>query len=333
MAGSITVEIMIDLSTLGMADIIRLQSSLQQELTRRFERPMTMAFSDIVASTRYFERFGDAAGRQLQQLHLDLLQECLVQHQGRIVDTAGDGAFLAFDSADGATAAMIAFEQCISRENLTRARDRQLQVRVGLHHGPVLTDGKVVSGDAVNLCARVSASARSGEIRLTREVFQELPLQHRLNCSPVQAQDLKGLSRQVEMLALEWRDHSIFPRRVKFEETGEELDLPLQDIVSFGRLREHEGTLANDIVLTAVDVDLSRQISRWHFELRRFPDGYRLRVVSDGVTEVDGKQVDKGAEVSVKPGSRIRVARVLTLALLSPQRVLADDSAATRMVS
>jgi class 3 adenylate cyclase len=323
---------MIDLSALGMADIIRLQSSLQQELTRRFERPMTMAFSDIVGSTPYFERFGDAAGRQLQQLHLDLLHKCLPGHEGRIVDTAGDGAFLSFPSANAAMAALIAFEQNISRENATRARDHQLQVRVGLHHGPVLTDGNVVSGDAVNLCARVASSARSGEIRLTRELFQELALMHRLNCRPLEAQELKGVSRQVDLLALEWRDHSVFPKRVRFEETAEELELPLQDIITFGRLRDHEGTLANDVVLTTADPALLRQISRWQFELRRFPDGYRLRSVSDALTEVDGVPVPKGTDVSVRPGARIRVARLLTLVLVSPQRVLAEDNAATKLV-
>ncbi len=323
---------MIDLSQLGMADIIRLQSSLQQELTRRFERPMTIAFSDIVASTPYFARFGDAAGRQLQQLHMDLLRECLPAQNGRIVETAGDGAFLAFPDADAAMAALIALEQHISRENAKRARDHQLQVRVGLHHGPVLTDGSVVSGDAVNLCARVAASARPGEIRLTRELFQELALAHRLNCRPVAAQELKGVSRQVGMLALEWRDHTVFPNRVRFEETAEELELPSQDIVSFGRLREHEGTLANDVVLTTADPAKARQISRWHFELRRFPDGYRLRPVSDGVTEVDGVSVPKGVDVLVSPGARIRVARVLTLTLVSPRRLTAEDSEATRLV-
>ena len=205
-------------------------------------------------------------------------------------------------------------------------------MRVGLHYGPVLTDGTVVSGDAVNLCARVAASARSGEIRLTRELFQELALTHRLNCRQVEAQELKGVSRQVDMLALEWRDHSVFPKRVRFEETAEELELPLQDIVSFGRLREHEGALANDVVLTTADPALSRQISRWHFELRRFPDGYRLRPVSDAMTEVDGVPVSKGSDVSVRPGARIRVARVLTLVLVSPQRVVAEDSAVTKLV-
>ena len=54
---------MIDFSTLGMTEIIRLQNQLQQELTRRFERPLALVFFDIVGTTPYFGRFGDAAGR------------------------------------------------------------------------------------------------------------------------------------------------------------------------------------------------------------------------------------------------------------------------------
>ena len=189
-----------------------------------------------------------------------------------------------------------------------------------------------VSGDSVNLCARVAASAKAGEVRVTREVFQELTLLHRLNCRPIAPEELKGVARQVDMLAFDWRDHSLFPSRVRFEETEQEQELPLQDIISFGRLREHEGTPANDVVLTPTDPALARHISRWHFELRRHADGYRLRAVSDGVTEVDGVMVGKGSEVVVKPGATIRVARILTLSLVSPQRVEPEDSGATRLV-
>ncbi len=321
-----------DFSALSMTDIVRLQNQLQQELTRRFEQPMALAFSDIVGSTIYFARFGDAAGRQLQQLHLDLLQTCMRTHEGRVVDIAGDGAFLTFPSTDAAAAAMIKLENEISRHNVTRSREHQLQVRIGIHHGPVLTDGAVVSGDAVNLCARVATSARPGEIRLTREAFQELALVLRLDCRPVQDAELKGVARAVELLALDWRDHAVFPTRVRVEETREDLELPAQDIISFGRLREHEGRPANDVVLTLADPAQARSISRWHFELRRWPDGFRLRPVSDGLTEVDGVAVAKGDEVKVGPGARIRVARVLTLMLVSPRRAVPEDLDATRRV-
>jgi class 3 adenylate cyclase len=319
-----------DFSTLSMTEIIRLQSLLQQELTRRFERPMVLAFSDIVASTPYFARFGDAAGRQLQQLHIDLLNECLSAQQGRIVDTAGDGAFLAFPTADSATQALMDFQKLISRENAKRARDHQLQVRIGVHLGPVLTDGVVISGDSVNLCSRVATAAGIGEIRLTREVFQELALAHRLNCRPVGLVDLKGISQKVELLVLDWLDHSIFPTQVRIEETNEELSLPQQDIISFGRLREHEGTLANDVVLVPTDPLQARKISRWHFELRRLPDGFRLRSISEGTTEVNGELITKGSEVMVKPGAIIRVAGVLTLTLVSRPRNVEEDSYETR---
>jgi class 3 adenylate cyclase len=69
---------------------------------------MLLLFSDIVGSTPYFARYGDAAGRQLQQLHVDLLESSLREPQGRIVDTAGDGAFCVFARADAAVAGVIA---------------------------------------------------------------------------------------------------------------------------------------------------------------------------------------------------------------------------------
>lgn len=302
-----------DVGALSMTEIIRLQNLLQQELSRRFERRAALAFSDIANSTAYFERFGDAAGRQLQQLHLDLLGECLTRRQGRIVDTAGDGAFLTFPAADAAIDALIDFQQMVSVDNATRGREHQLQVRIGAHWGPVLTDGTTVTGDSVNLCARVAASAGGGEMRITRDMYYELPTRHRLHCRPLGVADLKGVSREVELLALDWRDRSVFPTRLRLEELGEEIELPQQDIVSFGRLRELEGRPANDVVLTLPDPHQAQQISRWHFELRRFADGYRLRPVSEAVTEVNGVAVAKGHEVVVRPGTTVRVGRVLSI--------------------
>jgi len=323
-----------DFSTLSMAEIIRLQNELQQQLTRRFQRHAALAFSDMVGSTQYFARFGDAAGRQLQQLHVDLAGECLGRHRGRLVDTAGDGAFLTFPAADAAIGALIELQSAVSRANAARSRDHQLRLRIGAHWGPVLTDGVAVSGDAVNLCARVAGCAEPGEIRLTREIFQESSAAHRLKCCAVGAAELKGVPRQVELFVLDWRDRELFPTHIRIEETADERRLPDQDIISFGRLREHEGAAANDVVLTLEDPQRALQISRWHFELRRFPDGFRLRPLSDQQTEVDGAPVPKNGEVAVKAGSKVRVARVLTLTLLSPAGgAPGASSLVTRVVS
>jgi hypothetical protein len=215
------------------------------------------------------------------------------------------------------------------RANASRARQHQLGVRIGLHWGAVLTDGVAVTGDAVHVAARVARAAAPGAVCLTREVFQELGPGLRLHCHPCGSQTLKGLPHPVELLELDWRNPEDFPRRVRIDEMAVEIDLPQQDIVSFGRLLEHEGARANDVVLHHPDPERQRQISRWHFELRRVVDGLRLRALSDAVTTVDGRRVERGAEVPVRGGSCIGVAGVLTLTLAGPARP-ADDEASGR---
>lgn len=325
---------MIDTSHLSMTDIIRLQTQLQQELTRRFARELLLVFSDIVGSTPYFARFGDAAGRQLQQMHFDLLGSCLSAEGGRIVDTSGDGAFAVFDSADAAARGLIAFQQGVARENAARVRAHHLEVRTGLHWSSVLTDGVAVSGDAVNLCSRIASTAAAAEVRLTRDAFLQLGPAHRLICHALGPVTLKGVAQPVELLALDWRDPLRFPRRLRIAETEHHIELPQQEVVSFGRLAEHDGAPANDVVLLHPDAELTRKISRWHFQLQRHADGLRVRSLSDSATEVDGQPLPKGSERPVCAGSMIRVGGVLTLQFIGPQRAAAQqDPEATMLTS
>ena len=308
----------LDLAHLSMTEIIRLQTQLAQELARRFETRMALAFSDITDSTAYFARFGDGPGRQMQQLHTDLLAACVAAHGGRIVDVAGDGAFSCFAEATVAATAMTDLLQRLSELNLPRQREHQLRLRIGLHWGPVLSDGVQVTGDAVNLCSRIVGSADPGQIRLSRDLFQELDADHRLRCRRVGAATFKGVGREVELLGLEWRDPTLFPSAVEIQETGVSIMLPAQDIIGFGRLESIEGTSANDVVLNLPDAEATRRISRWHCELRRSPAGYLLRALSTQSTVVDGQALVQGQDRPVRPGSVVELAGVMTLRFVSP---------------
>ena len=209
-----------DLSSLGLTEIVRLQNQLEQELRRRFERTLLMAFSDIVGSTPYFARFGDAVGRQLHLLHGDLLGQAAGAAEGRVVDAVGDGVFCAFPSVAAGVRGIVAFQQAMARENAARAREHQLTVRIGLHWGSVLTDGELVTGDAVHVAARVARAAEPGAVCLTRQVFLEFEPALRVLCRPIGTRELKGLAQPVDLLELDWRDPAAFPRRVVIEETG-----------------------------------------------------------------------------------------------------------------
>jgi class 3 adenylate cyclase len=312
-----------DLDSLTLTEIIQLQTQLSQALQRRFERPLALAFTDVAGSTQYFARYGDEIGRGLVQRHLDLVAKVLPGAQGRIVDTAGDGAFICFPTADLALQAMVELQESISRENFHFSREQQLQVRCGIHFGPVLTDGVLVSGDAVNLCSRVMSTANGGEIRLTRAVFQELPPTDRLRCE-LKEVEMKGIDRPVQVFSLDWRDASKFPSSVRILETGMEFQLPDQDLINFGRMRDVRGIPVNDIVLSLDDPQRSGQISRWHFLLRRRPDGFVLCALSSRSTEVDGVAVSQGQEVPLRTGMKVRLSGILTLEFNS--KTLAGDS-------
>jgi class 3 adenylate cyclase len=323
---------MLDFGSLTMTEIIRLQNKLQQELVRRFERPMALVFSDIVGSTPYFARFGDGAGRQLQQLHVDLFNGCIGSRGGRLVDTVGDGIFMVFDTVPDAVDCVIDFQRQMARANEDRSHPHQLRVHIGIHWGMVLTDGTAVSGEAVNLCARVAGSTAAGEVRVTRPVFQELDRKHRLSCRALGLTTLRGIDQPVELLVLDWRDPTTFPRSVLVEETQERIELPQQDVVTFGRLLNHAGSRANDIVLHHPDPDVLRQVSRWHFELRRFENGVRLLALSESMTTVDGLPVARGAVHPVRAGSRIGVADLLHVRLLGAEPAELDEDEHSTML-
>jgi class 3 adenylate cyclase len=324
-----------DTSSMTMTEIIRLQTVLSQELARRFERLAALAFTDIVESSAYFTHFGDEAGQRLQQLHFDLLEQSMATatgaNLGRIVDTAGDGAFACFASAASAVQVMMALQNLITHENVNRPRQHQLSVRVGLHWGHVLTDGVHVTGDAVNLCARLVATARASEIRLSRDLFQELGVDLRRLCRPLGQVNLKGITRGVELMALLWRDPVRFPSQVVIRESGERIVLPAQDTVSFGRGETVELTAANDVALSLPDALAARQVSRRHFELRARPDGYLLKALTSQPTEVDGVTMERGEELPIRPGSCIKLAGVMTLDFVSPS--LADERAIDETVA
>jgi class 3 adenylate cyclase len=315
----------LDFDSLGLTDIIRLQNQLSATLARRFERPLALGFSDIVESTGYFARFGAEAGRRLEQRHLDLLSRTAHDSGGRIIDTAGDGAFLCFPQVHSCVEAFSKCHQSLAKDNCLTAKEHQLLIRTAVHWGTVLTDDVIVTGDAVNLCARLVATTNPGMIRISKAAFMELPNHDRLHCRPLPPISLKGIPEPVEIMEFQWRDTRGLPSMVLIEETGERFMLPDQPIITFGRLREMNGARANDVVLTLQDTNLAQQLSRWHFELRREGNFFLLRSVSNQPTEVNRKVVARGEEYPVHTGDVIRLSDVMTLHLASGDPSNSED--------
>jgi hypothetical protein len=236
-----------------------------------------------------------------------------------VVDTAGDGAFCVFATAELAALALVSLQEKLIEDNLEHAPDERLAVRSGMHWGDALLDDVSVSGDAVNTSARVASAAEGGEIRLTESAFQELSPRLRVSCQPAKAVNGKGMAEPVRTYLLRWYDPKWVPTAIHIEEIDERFDLPSEQCFSMGRLAFHEGKPANAILLRHPDPELTRCISRWHLKCERSIHGLTISPVSQGHTKVDGKPIQRGDVVRVEVGMVVEVGKVLTFRFAGTQ--------------
>ena len=122
----------------------------------------TVMFSDIVSSTERAASIGDRRWRDLLDRHDTLVRGELARHGGREVKTTGDGFLALFDAPARAIRCAVAIRDALRAEGV--------EIRVGMHSGEVELRGDDVGGIAVNLGARVAATAGPGEVVVSSTV-------------------------------------------------------------------------------------------------------------------------------------------------------------------
>jgi class 3 adenylate cyclase len=126
---------------------------------------VTFLFSDIEGSTDLVRRVGDDAFAAIRADHRRILREAFAAHGGREIDTAGDGFFIAFDSARSAVLAAISAQ--LELATFLWSEDAEVRVRIGLHTAePHLAEDGYV-GVGVHRAARICDAAHGGQILLS----------------------------------------------------------------------------------------------------------------------------------------------------------------------
>jgi class 3 adenylate cyclase len=122
----------------------------------------TVLFTDIVGSTEKQAEMGDHRYKDLLEQHHAIVRDGLRRWRGVESDTTGDGFYATFDGP--ARAIRCAME--VGR----RLQDLGIEIRAGVHTGECeLIDGKI-GGITVSIGARVAATARASEVRVSQTV-------------------------------------------------------------------------------------------------------------------------------------------------------------------
>jgi len=125
---------------------------------------VTFLFTDIVGSTTLWEVQRDEMRVSLAR-HDALLRRCIVDGDGYVVKTTGDGFHAVFADASDAIEAVIAGQKAMHDEPWSQAAP--IRVRMALHTGAAeLRDGDYY-GSTVNRAARLAAVGHGGQMLLS----------------------------------------------------------------------------------------------------------------------------------------------------------------------
>ena len=163
--------------------------------TSGMERKLaTVLFIDLVDSTSLVTASDPEVVRRRVNRFFEMVSQCVTLHGGIVEKFAGDAVLAAFgvpqaheDDAERATRAALAMRESVD--------ELGLEARIGIEAGEVVvedSDSTFVTGEAVNLAARLQQVARPGEILVG-------PTAHRLAAGALVVEDtgpleLKGVN-------------------------------------------------------------------------------------------------------------------------------------------
>jgi predicted ATPase/class 3 adenylate cyclase len=225
---------------------------------QEFRKVVTIVFSDLKGSTAMGEKLDSESLREVMTRYFDSMRAELDRHGGVIEKFIGDAIMAVFglpklheDDALRAVRAAAGMRraQDVLNDELERQWGVRLTVRTGVNTGEVVagdpsTGQRLVTGDTVNVAARLEQAAGPQEILLGDLTYRLV--RDYVDVEPVEPLELKGKSERVPAYRLvSVREDAERPRR---------LDAPMIG-------RDEEMRLLADAFAEVVDDDGSRLVT------------------------------------------------------------------------
>jgi len=167
---------------------------------------ITIAFSDIEASTELAVRLGDAKWVGVLRSHHDIVRRNLARYDGTEVSCQGDGFMLTFPSAR----AGVQFAIDVQREFATYEAEHPetpIRVRIGLHTGEPVVDARGdMFGQQIVVAARIADLADGGQVLVSAITKEITSSRGDLRFGKPREVSLKGIEGTHQVHELLWNE-------------------------------------------------------------------------------------------------------------------------------
>lgn len=134
--------------------------------------------ADVEGYTRLMSMDEDEAHR-LTSRCLELFRDFVLESDGELVKTTGDGVVIEFSAATTAVQYGIDVQKRLVELNSTVPVDRRPNFRIGIDLGEIIHDGGDIYGLSVNIAARIEGFAEPNGICVSQIVYEMV--RHRLS--------------------------------------------------------------------------------------------------------------------------------------------------------
>ncbi len=180
--------------------------SAEEPAARALRKTVTVLFCDVTGSTVLGERLDPESLRRVMAHYFETMRLVIERHGGTVEKFIGDAVMAVFgvpvlhedDALRGVRAAAAMREALVGlNADLSRDYGTTLELRIGVNSGEVVTgtEERLVTGDAVNVAARLEQAAQPGEILLGEATL--LMSRDAVEAEPLEPLELKGKSEPV----------------------------------------------------------------------------------------------------------------------------------------
>lgn len=167
-----------------------------------FERRLaTILMADIVGYSRMMEANEERTLRVFRG-HREIFDAMLVQHRGRMFNTAGDAVLAEFPSAVDAVRCATEIQSALRTRNDHLSPDERMQFRIGVNLGDVIVQGTDLLGDGVNVAARIQTAAEPGGVCVSGSVYDQIRNKLSLEFHSMGERTFKNITQPVRVFSI-----------------------------------------------------------------------------------------------------------------------------------
>jgi adenylate cyclase len=182
------------LAAIGLNAIEMLSWNSDRKADGGTAAPCTIVFTDLEGFTQFTADAGDEAANQLITEHHRVVGPVVRSRGGRVVKRIGDGLMLSFPEPEAGVLAAL---------ELLDTAPEPLRLRAGVHVGEAVTSRNDVIGHVVNVAARVTESAKGGQVLVTAEVRDAAAGLRGVRFGRARSRSFKGVNERVLVSAVQ----------------------------------------------------------------------------------------------------------------------------------